>query len=226
LVSTLGKLSALVAFSTFIGFACSSTSYTRTRETGPTLVIPTNLGEGSEQDAGAPRPVQDAAPVAKPLRGSLPDPEPLRTAEQWEYEFVYDAGEVRVGKVQARTFPQPVVTSRKMGRFAVELWIGRELIERVRFDFPLIAADEPSTAKREPLRAAPTMGAKAHAVQRVLVPASARAVRAVLVDRATEREQPLPWPPDRPLDAEPIADAGVHNSQNQPDAQTVQAPRP
>ena len=46
----------------------------------------------------------------------------------------YERGEVRVLGVAAREFSQPVVTARSMGRYAIELWIGHELVDRVRFD--------------------------------------------------------------------------------------------
>ena len=84
-----------------------------------------------------------------------------------------------------------------MGRFALELWIGRELIDRVRFDFPLIAAEESPGVTRRPLHDAPSLVPHAIARIRVSVPASPRATRLVLVDRATEKMQELPWPPDR-----------------------------
>jgi hypothetical protein len=112
---------------------------------------------------------------------------------------VYEVGKVRVGNVRELLYPKPVVTVRRMGRFAVELWIGRELVERVRFDFPLLAAEE-GTQKTTPLHAPPTFAA-ATAEAVVRVPASPRALRAVLVDRATGRTQELAWPPDRPIGA-------------------------
>jgi hypothetical protein len=84
-----------------------------------------------------------------------------------------------------------------MGRFALELWIGRELIDRVRFDFPLIAAEETPGITRRPLHDAPSMVPHAVARIRVSLPASPRATRLILVDRATEKIQELPWPPDR-----------------------------
>jgi hypothetical protein len=84
-----------------------------------------------------------------------------------------------------------------MGRYAIELWVGRELIDRVRFDFPMLAAEElPSSARRRPLYEAPTLAAGAHVTQRVLVPASPRATRALLVDRGTGETIALPWPPE------------------------------
>jgi len=179
--------------------ACAGGRYSTSPEGQPSLVFPAHFAEGkAKPDAGSDAAV--AAPPEPPKRlGSLPDPEPLRTERQWQYEFAYDAGAVRVASVRAMLYPKPVVTARKMGRYAVELWIGRELVDRVRFDFPAVAADEPDSARRRPISEAPKLSAEARVVQRVLVPASPRATRALLVDRATEQAVELPWPPDRPL---------------------------
>jgi hypothetical protein len=126
-------------------------------------------------------------------------------AEQWQYAVLYQAGGVSVEGVQKRTLPKPVSTPRRMGRFALELWIGHELIDRVRFDFPLIAAEETPGATRRPLHDPPSMGPHAVARMTVLVPASPRATRLVLVDRATEKSEELPWPPDAEPSAAPSA---------------------
>ena len=118
-------------------------------------------------------------------------------AEQWEYQLLFQKGAPSVESVQKRTRPKPVSTPRRMGRFALELWIGHELIDRVRFDFPLIAAEEKPGVKRRPLHDAPSLAPNAIARIRVSVPASPRATRLVLLDRATEKSQELTWPPDR-----------------------------
>ncbi len=111
----------------------------------------------------------------------------------------YDAGQVRVVSATERVFPKPVVAPRHLGRYAIELWIGRELVDRVRFDFPGLAGEPPSHPGPRPLKEPPTLSAAAVVAARVLVPASPRATRAILVDRMTGSEQRLPWPPDAPL---------------------------
>ncbi|HEY2405656.1 MAG TPA: hypothetical protein VGI10_06625 [Polyangiaceae bacterium] len=179
-------------------FAGCSAHYATVEPGHAALVLPHHLAEGTNpdfvpaDDGGVPPP----AASAEPLKGSQPDPEPLREARQWEYHFVYESGKVRVAGVRELLYPKPVVTARRMGRYAVELWIGHELVERVRFDFPLLAA-EGTAQKVAPLHATPTLGAAATADAIVRVPASPRATRAVLVDRASEQLQELPWPPDR-----------------------------
>jgi hypothetical protein len=118
----------------------------------------------------------------------------------------YEAGRVRVVSVVERVFLKPVVTQRHLGRYAIELWIGHELVDRIRFDFPGLAAEPTVTSGPRPLKELPSLGKAAVVATRVLVPASPRATRAVLVDRSSGSEQLLPWPPDAPL---PPAVAGT-----------------
>ena len=172
---------------------------------GPGVTFPAKFAEG-EQDAGEPAPARDAGggdgaePTGPPRTGYAPDPDPLRVAEQWEYQLEHVDGRVEVRSVAAKRFRAPIVTARRMGRYAIELWIGRELIERVRFDFPLGAAESPRTSPRRPLHEPPTFAPGVRATVTLLVPASPRATRAILLDRATGASRPLPWPPDDPID--------------------------
>ena len=187
--------------------SCSSARQPSGAENSPGLVFPAHFGEGEEQDGGA----RKSEPKEPPKRSTAPpDPEPLRQVEQYEYTFEYETGATRFVGVRALKFREPVVTARKMGRFAVELWVGAELVERVRFDFPLLAAEAPPPKKRRPLDDPPSLaGGTLRAT--VLVPAARRARRAVLVDRATDHETELDWPPR------------FENAQS-PDASAVSAP--
>jgi hypothetical protein len=189
--------------------ACASGHYATVDPGHAAFVIPHHIaegkGEGEDLPADAGPPPTHAALPPPPLSGSAPDPEPLRMAEQWQYTVLYQAGGVSVEGVEKRTLPKPVVTPRRMGRFALELWIGHELIDRVRFDFPLIAAEETPGVTRRPLHDPPSMAPHAVVRMSVLVPASPRATRLVLVDRATQKSQELPWPPDAEPSAPPIA---------------------
>jgi hypothetical protein len=177
-------------------------------------VFPAHFAEGEERDAGMPAGEAKADPAAEPAKrsSSPPDPEPLRQAEQYEYTFEYD-GRARFVAVRPLKFREPVVTARKMGRFAVELWVGTELVDRVRFDFPLLAAEEPPPKKRRPLDDPPRLTSGILKAT-VLVPAAWRARRAVLVDRGTNQETELDWPPEL---APTPPDAGVADS-GAPDA--------
>jgi len=162
----------------------------------PQEEAPQEKGKEPLADAGA-APSGPSSPKPDHARGSLPDPEPLTTARQWEYDFVYDKGTIRVAAVKRIVLPRPTPTARRLGRFAVELWVGKELVDRVRFDFPLLAGDDaPPEGIRKPLREAPRLGPGARTEQRVLVPDSDRATSAILVDRLTGDALPLVFPPD------------------------------
>ena len=100
---------------------------------------------------------------------------------------------MKVLSVKAVKLREPVVTPRRMGRWAIELGIGPELIERVRFDFPGTAADEP-TAGPKKLHAPLDLGSRAVTQIKVMVPQSPRVRRALLVDRGTGAVTALDWP--------------------------------
>jgi hypothetical protein len=181
----------------------------------PSLVFPTHFAEGSNPTAlpESPAPPADAqssdagaqtvdeghsaeSASRLPRTGMLPDPPPLKTSEHYEYLVVHHRGQVAVQSVRRWRSRTPLPTGRSMGRYAIELWIGHELVDRVRFDFPMLAAKPaPQTGPRRPLHEPPSLSAGAVVTRRVVVPASERATRAVLVDRATGAVQPLPWPP-------------------------------
>jgi hypothetical protein len=189
-----------VSFVLSLVVACASGHYAMVDPGHAAFVIPHHVAEGKGEgedllpDAGPP---PETIPAPPPLSGSAPDPEPLALREQWQYALLYQGGNVTVEQVESRVSSKPVATVRHMGRFALELWIGHELIDRARFDFPLIAAEETPGVTRRPLHDAPSLGPHAIARVNVLLPASPRATRLVLVDRATGKSQALPWPPDR-----------------------------
>ena len=180
--------------------ACSSARYS-TEPGAPTLILPARLAEGTGEGASA-APAASTAPAssakaaaAQPYAVSkLPDPAPpLRLAEQVEYQLELSEGKVKVVSVKPVTLREPEVTARRMGRWALELSIGQELIERVRFDFPTTAADEPAPGPKK-LRTPLDLASRAVARVTVLVPHSERVRRAVLFDRALETVTELPWP--------------------------------
>lgn len=193
--------------------ACSGAQKVQPGETAPGVVVPVPIADGERQPASPPvrsaasaRPGGSAPPASAPPAASAapapdkigvaapPDPEALRTTDQIEYTLIYEKGAVRVGAVRRLLFLKPIVTARKMGRYAVELWVGRELIERVRFDFPMLAAEEPTAGRSRSLREPPPL-TKGPIEVTLLVPFSDRARRAVLLDRATGKELELTWPP-------------------------------
>jgi hypothetical protein len=143
--------------------------------------------------------VEDAATEGPPPAGWLPDPPGLTTRHQWILDLRWSEGDMQLGGARRIELPRPTPTPRMMGRFMVELYIGRELLDRVRFDFPLLGADEFAGAKR-PREAPPAFEPKLKTSAAIMIPHSERATRAVLVDRATGRTLELPWPPDAAAD--------------------------
>jgi hypothetical protein len=123
----------------------------------------------------------------------MPDPAPLTMAEQVEYELELSEGKIKTVSVRAVKLPKPIATARRLGRYAIELSIGNELIERVRFDFPGTAADEPVPGRKK-LEAPLDLGSRAVTRVKLLLPHSPRVRRALLVDRALETVTELEWP--------------------------------
>jgi hypothetical protein len=174
--------------------ASASSSSSETKTTAGAAGSSTTAGAaGSSTTAdGASSPGNPpAAPAPSP-----PDPEPLRTAAQWQFEIASDAGVLSVASVKRVDLRKPIVSARRMGRYAIELWIGSELVERVRFDLPLLSGTS-SGVKLEATQKPLDLEKGAHVRTLVMVPRAERARRAVLVDRATNQIQALPWPPDR-----------------------------
>jgi len=133
-----------------------------------------------------------------PPHGYPPDPTPLTERAWWVYPVTYDRGTLRVEPPALECLTRPAASARRMGRFAFELWLGAELIERIRFDFPLLAAEVPRTGEHGPLRQEPSFAPGARVSVTVRVPASPRALRAHILDRATGQTTEVDWPPGAP----------------------------
>jgi hypothetical protein len=198
----------VVGFAALVG--CAGTRAPRPEEPGPGIVVPVHLAEGHGDGAidapvpsGVPTASGSAAPSAsassdappRAFTSDPPDPQPLRLADQYEYTLHYEDAKIRLVGLRRVRFPTPIVTARRMGRYAFELWIGHELVDRVRFDFPLLAATEASDTTRRKLYETPALTGGPYTVT-VLVPAAPRARTARLVDRATRFQAKLSWPPE------------------------------
>lgn len=135
---------------------------------------------GRALDAGLP-----AAPDIVVSRTPA-DPTPLVERSQWVFDLRWERGDVWLVGVHPLELPVAQATPRVMGRFALELFEGPTLLERARFDFPLLGAPEPDGG----LAFAPKLRTRIG----VVFPAVARGTRLDLVDRATGRRWALPWP--------------------------------
>jgi hypothetical protein len=161
-----------------------------------------------------------AGVVATPARGDEraripPDPPALAERMQWVFDLRWQRGEVYLVRVHKIDMGAPHATPRVMGRFALELYEGPTLIERARFDFPLLGAPETADAGwRTPPRFEPLLKTRIG----VVFPATNRGTRLELWDRATDRRWPLPWPPEERVYGDPPADTPPRDAGRPADA--------
>jgi hypothetical protein len=152
-------------------------------------VVLAALGLAVAAEPGAAADTRDAA---APSRRIPPDPPALSERMQWVFDFRWDRGEVFLLEVHKLDQGEPQPTPRVMGRFALELYEGRTLIERARFDFPMLGVPEPADAGwKGPARFSPRLKTRIG----VVFPATTRGTRLELWDRAEDRRWPVPWPP-------------------------------
>jgi hypothetical protein len=126
-----------------------------------------------------------------PPGGFAPDPPPLVTRRQWVLDLAYHEGNVTLRGARSISLPRPTATPRAMGRFALELYVGGALLDRVRFDFPLLGAGEFGEA-RPRWDSPPSFERHLTSSAAVMVPQSDRMTRLILVDRASGRTFVLP----------------------------------
>lgn len=74
------------------------------------------------------------------------DPPAQASQEQLEIECAFRQREVRCEMVAHHHYAEARVTPRRFGRFALEAYAGEELVERLRFNFPLLG-DTPSSGE-------------------------------------------------------------------------------
>ncbi|WP_437315922.1 hypothetical protein [Sorangium sp. So ce385] len=136
-----------------------------------------------------------AEPEAPPPRaGYAPDPAVRPSAKQWVFEVQYAKGRGSVARVRSVTLDRPAATARVMGRFALELYVGQELLDRVRFDVPL-TGDAPERSTNILYRR-PAFDEGVTTRLRVQMADNPRASWAKLVDRKTGAEERFLWPPE------------------------------
>jgi hypothetical protein len=163
---------------------------------------------GRAFDAGSPRTPPKVEDI--PITSTPADPPPMVERLQWVFDLRWDRGDVWLLGTRPLDLGQPRATPRVMGRFALELFEGAALVERVRFDFPLLGPPEADGGI--------SLWTKLRTRIGVIFPMTNHGNRLELVDRATGRRWAMPWPPARPTTS-PDAGAG-------PSATTSQAEAP
>ena len=134
--------------------------------------------------------------LADPPRGGFaPDPLPHQSRAHWIFEISAQGGKVAVDRVKAVTYEKPTETPRVVGRFALELYIGRELLDRVRFNVPLMGGETGENNRNGLPKPRFEQNVTAHVTARMAD--SPRAAYLLVVDRETGDTQKLSWPPER-----------------------------
>lgn len=166
----------------------------------PVLVIASS-GEAAAdvRDSGAPgapapRIADAGADGATVISRTPPDPPAMSERHQWVFDLRWDRGDVYLLEIHKVDMGAPHVTPRVMGRFALELFEGPTLIERVRFDFPMLGPDV-LDAGPPTMRSPPRFEPKLKTRIGVLFPATKRGTKLELWDRAKDVRMALPWPP-------------------------------
>jgi hypothetical protein len=135
------------------------------------------------------------AALADPPRGGYaPDPPTQASRRQWNVDLVAHGGKVAAERATSIMLDRPAETPRVMGRFALELYIGRELLDRVRFNVPLMGG-EVSVGNRN-RRTRPRFEDNVTAHLSARISDNPRASYLLLVDRETGDTQKLEWPPE------------------------------
>jgi hypothetical protein len=119
-----------------------------------------------------------------------PDPPPTRSTRFHLIDLRYHRGTVTLVGTRIEAMSEPTAAPRVIGRFAVELFEGPTLIERVRFDFPFLGS---AAGDAGPLRES-RLEAQLTSAVGVRFPALARGTRLELLDRKTGERWALPWP--------------------------------
>lgn len=128
-----------------------------------------------------------------PKEGWPPDPPPVAATKQWVFELRTKDSVPAVAKVSGLELQKAEATPRMMGRWALELYVGTELLDRLRFNVPL--AGDTGHEKKEAGRNRPVF--KVNTKFFVRMADHPRATQVRLVDRATGEVQIFAWPPDK-----------------------------
>jgi hypothetical protein len=154
--------------------------------------------------------VASVATADPPREGYAPDPPVVPSTKHWVFTIHAKEGVVSLGSAKSAKTEKPEGTPRVLGRFAIELWCGKELLDRVRFNVPGMG-DGPRRVDKRILKRPAMDLITTHF--NVRIADNPRTTNAKFIDRATGEETPIPWPPDAVA-----ADAGT------PDASTTSTP--
>ena len=122
-----------------------------------------------------------------PAGGIAPDPPGRSSKKHWVFDVAYAQKKASVTRVSATP------TARVMGRFAIEFWVGKELLDRVRFEVPLLD-DDPKNHRAGPF-SGPRFGNVTTRIK-ARIADNPRATYVTLLDRGTGDVSRFWWPPE------------------------------
>jgi hypothetical protein len=157
-----------------------------------------------------------------PKAGHAPDPAVSASKTQWIFDIAHKNGKNTITRVRSVKLEQAVSTARVTGRYAIELYIGKQLLDRVRFNVPL-TGDGPSERANRRVFSRPTFENVSTRL-RVQITDNPRATDVVLVDRATGESQRFWWPPSADGALVPMATPAAPDVSSAPKAPPVGAP--
>ncbi len=128
-----------------------------------------------------------------PRAGYSPDPAAKANAKHWVFQVTSQNGKLTLDGARPVTLAKPEETARVQGRWALELYVGKELLDRVRFNVPLMG-DEPAIKNRNRM-SRPDFQKNVNVQLTAQMADNPRAVYLLLVDRETGDTQKLEWPP-------------------------------
>jgi hypothetical protein len=138
------------------------------------------MSETGGKDAKLDAPETEVAPPIPP------DPTPLVCETVFVLHVQWNKGVVSIEGARREKMLKKGVLPHHMGRFAIELYVGPTLLDRDRFDIPLLADDGP---------ASDAFGKGLVTTLDVRVPESDRPTRIEIWDRATDKRWIFAYPP-------------------------------
>lgn len=163
-------------------------------------LIGLSLGSGAALALGSA--LGDHAALADSAKKSWPvDPQPVESTKQWVFAIEVKASVPAITKVTELELKKPEATPRMTGRYAIELYVGTELLDRLRFNVPLNGDDNDSGD--QPGKKRPVFRVNTKMFLRMADAPRAAVLR--LVDRTSGEERSFRWPPNKDGTLTPVA---------------------
>ena len=152
---------------------------------GASSAPPTKTSLDAGPDA-LPKDAKPDAPDAEAAPPIPPDPTPLLCENVFVLHVQWNKGVLSIEGARREKLAKKGALTKHMGRFAVELYVGPTLLDRDRFDIPLLGDDGPTSD---------AFGKGLVTTIDVRVPESDRPTRMEIWDRATDKRWIFAYPP-------------------------------